>query len=288
MRFAIVTPSYHVDFERCALLTASIRRHLPRDVQHCIIVDRHDRALFARLADDRTRLFDQEDLVGLRCWRLPFAKRWRMGWRLPPVRGWIWQQIVKLAIAHLVDADAYMVVDSDCLFLRAFDPRDLLVEGRVPLFREEKPWYATDADTRAWHRHAGRLLGVPRPASPYRTGYVGPHVWWRRDVLLQLGRRLGGETPAAWAWRVALCPTFSEYVTYGMFVEHVLGLEAAGHYAFDRELVWNHWVYSPLGDADLARFRDEVPADRVMVHINGKSRTPVASIARLFDLAPAG
>ena len=175
-----------------------------------------------------------------------------------------------------------MLVDSDCLFTAAFDPRSLLKNGRVPLFREEKDWYCTDRNTQTWHRDGGRILGLARPVVPNPTGYVGPHVFWRRDVLVVLDQHLGAKGPREMARRVAFCMNFSEYVLYGMFVEHVLGLERAGHYAFNHELVHNYWPEIPVNDAELLAFKEAMPTDKVMVHINGKSRTPESAIAKLF------
>ena len=287
MQFAIITPSYHVDFNRCAMLAESIRRYVPKDVVHYIIVDGRDRELFAGLASEQTRLIVQDELVPERLWRPSFAPRWRVSWRMPPIRGWIWQQITKLSIAS-IPADAYMLVDSDCLFTAPFDPRTLVKDGRVPLFREENAWYKADKNTQNWHRHAARILALPRRSEPYATGYVGPHVFWRRDVLEALDRHLGSKGPKGMARRIAFCPTFSEYVFYGVFAEQVLGLEQAGHYVFDREIVHNYWPEVALSRTELDLFKGRMLPDKVMVHINGKSRTPEADIRKVFMPEAAG
>src|SRR4051794_10316580 len=98
MRFVLVTPSFYLDYERCALLTDSVRRYVPSNVEHIIVVSREDRELFDRFRDERTRVIVQEDIVQEPFFRLPFARRWRFNWKTLPVRGWIWQQLVKMSI----------------------------------------------------------------------------------------------------------------------------------------------------------------------------------------------
>src|ERR1700737_3226305 len=52
-RFAIVTPSYYVDYECCRWLCETVERYVPSYIPHYLIVDRADRSLFAKLASPR-------------------------------------------------------------------------------------------------------------------------------------------------------------------------------------------------------------------------------------------
>src|SRR4051794_40719124 len=94
--FALVTPSYDLDYERCLLLIESVHRFVAPPVQHFIIVSRHDLKLFLRCAEERTHILIQEQIVPHRFWQIPFAHRWRFHFTVPPLRGWVWQQIVKM------------------------------------------------------------------------------------------------------------------------------------------------------------------------------------------------
>jgi hypothetical protein len=286
MRFALATPSFHLDYEICRLLIESVHRHVPADVPHFIIVDRDDLELFKGCADARTHVIVQEDIVEERFVRVPFARRWRVNLRTLPVRGWVWQQMVKLSIANRIDADAYMLIDSDCFFVKPFDPRTLVRDGNVPFYREEKDWYKTDSDTQKWAEVSRRLLGLPPLAEPYDVGYVNPWGLWRRDALLKLQARVArGGRPTSWLYRVARNTTLSEYALYGMFVERILGLEKAGHYAFGRHLSHDHWSEEPLAGDALAGFRRRLD-DEPIVMINAKSKTRVADIRRAFGYSP--
>src|SRR5881392_1922214 len=143
MSFSIVTPSYYLDYERCVLLNESVLRWVPDGIKHYIIVDKRDYKLFARLRNRRTEVLTQEDIVPKRFWSIPFVRKWRFSWNTLPIRGWMWQQVVKLSIARAVDADVYVMTDSDVLFVKPFDPSELIRDSKVPLFRENKDYYSS-------------------------------------------------------------------------------------------------------------------------------------------------
>jgi hypothetical protein len=282
MRFALVTPSFHLDYELCRILVESVHRHVPEDVPHFIIVSGDDLGMFRGLADSRTHVRVQEDVVDVPFWRVPFARTWRVSLQTPPVRGWVWQQLVKMSIANSIDADAYLIVDSDCFFVRPFDPRTLVVDGKVPLYREEKDWYKTDAPSQKWANVSQRLLRLPELREPYPVGYVNPWGIWRRDVLLKLQKHLSnGGSSSGWLRKVGTQMTISEYMLYGMFVERVLGLESSGHYSFGRHIAYEYWSDTPLDRAGLDKFRSGI-AEHEMVMINAKSRTPESDIRAAF------
>ena len=281
--FALVTPSFYLDYERCLLLVDSVRRYLPKTIHHFIIVAESDLELFKDTAGPRTHILVQEDLIPHDFVRVPFSRKWRMSLRTLPIRGWIWQQMVKLSIASRIEADAYMIMDSDCFFVRPFDPHDLIVEGRVPIFREEKEFYQTSSDSQKWAEVARRLLRLPAWRSPYGIGYVGPGGFWRRDVLLKLREFVSnGRGENDWLYQVARNITFSEYMLYGVYVDQVLGLATSGHYAFDRHMCHEYWGTSPMNGAELKDFRGQLPDEHFLAMINAKSHTPVPEIRAAF------
>jgi len=283
MRLAIVTPSFYLDYEVCRLLIDSVARHVPAEVPHYVIVSGEDFDLFKSCAGARTHVLVQEDIVKEKFWRLPFARRWRFNWKTLPVRGWIWQQLVKMSIGNAIDADGFMIVDSDCFFVRAFDPRSMIVDGKIPMYREQKDWYRTNSDTQKWAEVSRRLLRLPAWPGPYDVGYVIPWAFWRRDVLLKLQTHLcNGRDQSAWLRSIARSVTFSEYMLYGIYVDHVLGLDGSGHYPYGVHICHETWKMSPLSDEELADFRGGLTPDHVMVMINAKSSTPIARLRGAF------
>ena len=165
MRFALVTPSYYADLERCRWLCETVERHVASHVTHYLIVDRADHALFAPLASARTRIVLKEDILRGRLSQVPFARRWWVGWGRPPVRGWIVQQIAKLFVHEIAEVDVLVCVDSGAFFVRPYDPLEMLRHEVVPLFREQNEFFRQSAAHQRWHR-------VSAPASwgsaPYR------------------------------------------------------------------------------------------------------------------------
>ena len=287
LRFAIVTPSFYEDYERCLLLVDSVRRYLPATMHHFIIVAKDDLELFRSTAGPRTHILVQEDLIPDDFLRVPFSRKWRVSWRTLPIRGWIWQQMVKLSIASRIDADAYMIMDSDCFFVRPFDPHTLIKDGRVPMFREEKDFYRTSSDSQKWSEVARRLLRLPAWREPYGVGYVGPGSFWRRDVLLKLRDYVSnGRGANDWLYRIARNLTFSEYMLYGVYVDQVLGLAASGHYAFDLHICHEYWGTTPMSSAETADFARKLPEEHYLAMINARSDTPLSDIRAAFGFGP--
>ncbi|HVU05880.1 MAG TPA: DUF6492 family protein [Polyangiaceae bacterium] len=282
MTFAIVTPSYVLDYERCVLLNESIQRWVPPSVHHYIIVDARDEKLFSSLRKPGTEIILQEDIVPKRFFTLPFVRKYRFSWNTLPIRGWMWQQVVKLSIARAVLADVFVMTDSDNFFAKPFDPATHLRDGKVPLYREQKPYYETHEKNQEWHGQASRLLGLPRPEKPFDTGYVGHPVFWRGDVLRRLDRRLSrGRGTGGWISDVGSLLTFSEFVLYGLYVEKVEGFDRAGHYPV-ADLCHSHWLERPLELDELRAFRDEMPEEKILCMINGKSGTDVKKVRKVF------
>lgn len=283
MRFALVTPSFHQDYDICRILIDSVRRFVPGEVTHYIIVSDEDVELFRRCADDRTRILVQEDVVPERFWRIPLAPKWHFNPRTIPVRAWIWQQMVKLSIGHRIDADAYLIIDSDCLFVRPFDPHSLIVDGKVPLFREEKDWYRTNAKSQKWFDVSRRMLRLPPFEQPHSIGYINSLVFWRRDVLRKLHAHVAnGRRPTALLHDAAWSLQFSEYTLYGLYVEKVLGLAQSGHYEFGSQLSHDYWPEVPMNPVQLEEFKSKGTAGDFIVMINAKSRTPATEIRKAF------
>jgi hypothetical protein len=283
MRFALVTPSFRLDYDVCRILIDSVHRFVPADVVHYLVVSSDDADLFSRCADARTRVLTQEDVVPERFWRVPFAQQWRVRPGTIPVRPWIWQQMVKLSIANRIDADAYMILDSDCLFVQPFDPRSLTLDGKVPLFREEKDWYRTNASSQKWVDVSRRMLRLPPFEKPFSVGYINSLVFWRRDVLQELHAHVAnGRGPTALIRAAASSLRFSEYTLYGLYVEKVLGLAQSGHYAFGCHLSHDYWPEIPMNQGELEAFKTKRTNGDIIVMINAKSRTPPMEIRKAF------
>lgn len=90
-----------------------------------------------------------------------------------------------------------------------------------------------------WHHGAAELLGF----SPQYFGsdYIGPLATWRRSNLVQLKRHIEDCRERPWYEAVGRRVTVSEYTLYGVFVEHVLGIENSGHFQHSDDLCHCLW-----------------------------------------------
>jgi hypothetical protein len=279
-RLAFVTPSYSKDRDRCALLVESMDRFVPARHRHYLVVPRRDLRSFTPLRSQRTEVMAQEEVLPAWLRQIGVAPKWWLSLRSAPVRGWIVQQIVKLAAAQAIRADAYACIDSGNLFVRAFDPLARhLRDGRLLLFREQGPQFTTGPN-QAWHATAARLLGLPARPSWDRS-YVSLIVYFWRDVLLGLQERIAAAGGGDWRVAIARLATFSEYVLHGLYCDEVLG-EGAAMYHGDTLFAHCHWTTERLDEVGLARFREAMAEDRFLVMINEKSGTPLELIRRTF------
>ena len=277
--FAIITPSYYRDFEYCKLLAESVLRHTPAHVHHYILVDRRDRDLFSALVSPRTHLVLKEDILPRWLWQIPFWRRWWLSARSLPVRGWMVQQLAKLSVNRAVPADVYVFLDSGAFFVRDFDPRATMKDGKVPLFREQKEEVRVPWNTR-WHQISARMLGLPEQSS-YDTSYVGNLVYWRKANLDALQRRIETITGRPWCLALSRHLTMSEYVLYGMFAEHVMK-EDSGQYFYPVMNSLSYWDDAHLDERGLRAFKEQLGEGDVVVMLNEKARIDADLIRRVF------
>jgi hypothetical protein len=271
-----VTPTYLPDLARCELLAESLDRMMP-DLAHYLIVDRKDWSAFRHLQRGRRRLIESESLVGQWLWRMPGRKSFWLSWKAPPVRGWIIQQILKIAVTDAVPERTLVFCDSDTAFFRRFERQDLLVNGKVGLLDVD---FVND-DIRHWTKIARRLLGLPLGSHSYR-GYVGNMICWNSETIKLMRQQI--ETTMGVHWQVALARTasFSEYMLYGVFVRELLGYDTVDHTPSVVPLVKPSWGMQLATDTAMEAFfanfdprtvavmihsRDQIDPDRIRKHL---------------------
>jgi len=262
--FAIVTPTYLPDLARCELLAESLDRTVP-GVPHYLIVDRRDRPAFRHLAGGRRHLLESEALIGNWLWQMPGRKGLRLSVKAPPVRGWIFQQILKIASIDAIAERTLVFCDSDTAFFRRFDRNSLLVDGKMGLLDVE---FIND-ETRQWTVTARQLLGLPARNGGYRN-HVGNMICWNRETVRAMQHSI--EASKGVNWQVALARTlrFSEYIIYGIFVREKLGYDAVDHAPSRARLVKASWGLSLRADAEIDAFFSDIAPETVAVMIHSK------------------
>lgn len=302
---AIVTPTYAPDYELCADLRRSMLKFTDDSVVHYLIVPPADVELFKGLGGPRCVVLAANEFLPKRMiWVPPWANhlmRFACGDRpganlvalnpirpIPPVRGWIMQQILKLAAATRLDADILLLVDSDVQFVRPITFDTLVQNGRLREYRRDA---TVDEDLPghvAWHKIARQLLGLPAPKLPL-PDYVSALNVWDRRIVLALLERIERITRQHWIDALGRQLTFSEHILYGVFVDEVLG-PSANTYVTSSSLCHSYWDTSPLDESSAAMFLRSVSADDVAILIQSKSGTPLeirrSAFARFTASAP--
>ncbi len=281
LSLAFVTPSYPPDLERCALLVQSLDRFGPA-FKHYIIVDRADMAVFAHLASTRTILIEAESVIDHRFMRIPWKGSSWYNWRALPMRGWISQQVYKLAAIKVVPEDILVMTDSDTTFVRSFSLDDFLVDGKTGLL---------DVDYCAgmvpvWTDVAVKLLGLKE--APRLRGHVGNLIAWRREHIAALHDHIEAATGLPWQIAIARNRTFSEYILYGVFLREVVGYENSHHAPSTRSLVKQPWDHDLSTQAGLKAYFDDIEPDNIAVMIHSKDGLPVSAARPYFEALFAG
>ncbi len=264
MRWVMITPSYGPDFLRCKILCSSIDVCVPEEILHVLIVDRRDRALFASLESKRRRILVAEDMLPWWIFRIPLAKRWWLSLGGKPIRNWVLQQVVKIQAAATIDADAVLFLDSDVAFVRPFSPQQFESKGIVALHRVS----FTSPQHARWLKNAVEMLGAPKGLK--EVNYIGNLVTWRVDAVRALVDHLGRVRRRHWIREFTSRWSVSEYMVYGAFVEHIVGMDEAGHFAAAKPLIHLSWGYDLTTAIGLSKFFGAIAPNHVAIMIHSK------------------
>jgi len=280
LRYALITPSFRLDLDRCALLTESVERWVAPHVKHYLVVDRRDVALFKPLVNSRTELVVVEDIVPPWVVRIPGIRRFWFSFRTRPLKNWILQQLVKLSMPRAITEDVLLYTDSDVFFCQSYDPSEYEKDGKVPLLCETG-LRGLIPENAEWIEVASRLLGIPFDPSDTDFNFIGNAVCWRREHALALQERVS--EVAGKRWELALAPLnrFSEYILYGIHTSRILR-ENSGHWNDPLIRTLTHWQPVALDIAGLEKLKAQHQAHQYSVMISAKSRTTVADIRRVF------
>jgi hypothetical protein len=273
---AFVTPSYPPDLERCALLVESLDRFGP-GFKHYIIVDRADMPVFAHLASARTILVEAESVIDRRFIRIPWKGSSWYNWRALPMRGWISQQVYKLAAVKIAPEDILVMTDSDTSFIRPFTVDNFLVDSKTGLLDVD---YCA-GKVAVWTDVATKLLKLDK--TPNLRGHVGNLIAWHRNHIIALHAHIEAATGLPWQIAIARQRTFSEYILYGIFLRHVVGYANSHHAPSTRSLVKQPWGHDLSTEAGMKAYFDSIEPDNIAVMIHSKDGLPVSAARPYFE-----
>ncbi|NJL48287.1 MAG: hypothetical protein HC929_13400 [Leptolyngbyaceae cyanobacterium SM2_5_2] len=280
LSFGLITPSYAPDFDRCRLLCETKKRFLPDSVNHYIVVDRRDVPLFRELGDRTTEILVVEEILPWWIQRFPFSHQGWLSLKTLPVRNWILQQLIKLSMAEVISEDMIGFVDSDVAFVRPFDYQNFIQTGQVRLYREPNSIPGDWKTHRRWYQTATKLLDCP-PVHYPAPNFIGDLVTWKRHNVLKLRQYLESRFSKSWIETLANTLHWSEYILYGLFVEHILG-EQAGHYYDEVYPGLQYFSTKPMSEPEICNFLADIQPQHVTVMISAKAGIPVQRYEKLL------
>jgi hypothetical protein len=186
------------------------------------------------------------------------------------MRGWLLQQLVKLAVAEHVDADVLVCADSDVVLLRPFAMSSVVdVRGRVLLYARPDHVDERLPEHVRWHRSAETLLGV-EAADPPMPDFISSLVPWKRENVLTLLEHVQATTGRHWLRALASAWDISEFTLYGRFAQDVLGRNA-GQFISPSPLCHDYYKHVPLSASELDSLLDGVGPGEIAVSLTAKA-----------------
>lgn len=294
-RFAIATPSYINDLERCRLLCASVDHFVTDLTVHYLLVEDRDVAAFRQFEGPKRRIIAESELLPqwLKPWSDPISGGRRRVWTGPgalmrglrPLRGWHAQQLRKFALPLAVDDDVFLYADSDVIFLKPFAQSEQVGPAGVRLYAKREGIRAGMHEHVRWLNHAASILGVSPPELP-ATDYINNLATWTGPNVRLLIKAIEQRSSRHWVQAVGKDRSFSEMMIYGVFVEGVLG-GASGHAPSDGELSRTYWLEK---DVERDSFRAAGPllaGPQVSIGVQSFIGVPLEDLWAVFRQAAA-
>lgn len=273
-QMVVVTPTYAADFELFSDLHQSVLRWFPADVRHVAVVNESDLGLFRQFEGPRCLVIGVRDVLPRSVLRLPFCNLWmNLRCPVPPLRGWIIQQLVKLAVASQLSERIIVLADSDLVFIRPVTLSNFAPGGRARLYRLDDGVHEGLPRHLRWHTVAHKLLGLPPAPPPPLPDYVSSLNTWDRDIVTRMHHQIERTTGRRWIEAVGRELHFSEWTFYGVYADQY---ERAEHVTLTgASLCHSYWDPVPLTAEQAVGWISTAQPHDVAYMISAKSRTPM-------------
>lgn len=271
--FIVVTVTYNGDFALFKDLCYSIDCIMP-EVEHHVLVDHSDFALFAPFGSKQRKIIDcSVELPEYH--ELNFGK-FRIWWRWPNsiVRGWIYQQLIKIHYVKKLTVDAAVVVDSDAVFVRPITKGDLFDGHAIKLYHCPGKTSGPSDQSSKWHDIASKALGL-EPQGYTGADYISTAVCWSPAILREAVERIEATWQTRWDKVLTQSFRFSEYILYGVFCQQAEGTHRQKVTPTTQELCHCSWGYDLSSNRERERFTADLKHHHRAILIQSNLGMPV-------------
>ena len=273
-RWAIITPTYHLDYEQFNLMCESMDHFVEGNWHHYVVVNKSDYQMFSHFSGARRTVIENTKVLPKWLHYIGKLGRIRGGnfffsWRTGPFFGWHIQQLVKLSMAYFVEEDAMLVVDSDIFFMRRFKLDKMIENGRLPFVRMGIDHNLRNTSQFSFIDHSKKTLGVPTTVPSF--DYVNNVVVWDRKTTVEVCDFIGKRHGKHWIAALSGLKTISEGMLYGLYVDHIL--EDKNRFAFQTyNLTKTVHGDEAIYDEELEKFVSEYDDDVIAFGFQSSAR----------------
>jgi hypothetical protein len=262
----LVTPCYAPDYNRCAQLVYSVNKYVNGISQHLLIVDKKDIHIFAHLVKGRTKIITKESLFSFSLYRLPLQKSYWLVGSTGITRGWILQQVVKLAVAYQSQADAIIFADADVIFVDKFDAQSYWQGNALRFFETRRgPFMRSSRRYKNWYQSGSRMLGLGSQEDFYGAYIAQLNAVKPKHVRAMCGRiqRVVGRS---WKRELLASLDYSEFILYGLYVRYCVA-NPDEYFNTDLQQCESSWFHDIQSKEDACRFISESRISSCAVHL---------------------
>ncbi|MDB4151070.1 DUF6492 family protein [Pseudomonadales bacterium] len=262
---ALVTPSWLPDIERCRHLIESADQFASGFDHHYVLVDAQDEKTFRKVLSREVEIVVKETLLPSWLHQSSLSRKWWWSLRALPVRGWILQQVTKLAITQAVAEEACCFADSDTRFVRPFAAQDLWQGDSLKFFRDERKQHFYESKRyQNWYGFAAKQFGLG-DEQQLDGAYIAQLTAMRKDCVAEMFAQIEERNQRGWMDVLLRTIDFSEFILYGVFIDECTNDDR--HIGIENGLCHSSWFYDIETPADIEKFVQAVLPNQVAVHL---------------------
>jgi hypothetical protein len=225
MKWAIVTPSYKLDYDQCVLMCESVDAFVQGDWHHYIIVNKVDLQLFSHLTSSRRTVLLNSDVLPPWLHYIGKLGKVRSGsmwfsWRTGIIFGWHLQQITKMSMASYLKEDVLLIIDSDIIVAREIKLDNFKTEEGLRICRTSAKNLEPGNPLIKFNVSSQLTLGLP--STTEHMNYCHPAVIWHRQTVLELCDYICQRHKKHWVAAIYGYRLLSEGTLYGLYVDHLV------------------------------------------------------------------